>query len=193
MIHRREQGFLVERAQPLQRIERVQSRQRKLSAAREFLQRIDGRFVLAFVDEALGGFAPPGIRMRERGDEFGGAGLAKARRRRCFEILRRHAQDAAPVASAVEIEILQDIVGDCALVLDDFAIHAGDVEAAVRAVVEIHRAKPHVARSDEFTLRRLIGPRGFETDAVGFKSQTDDNIISRFTEKNVAPILLREC
>src|SRR4026209_1356223 len=68
---------------------------------------------------------------------------------------RDDAVDASVVVGAFELvrlDLLTEVRGDQAVVLDDATIHVEDVERAVRTGAEVDRTEPLVGRGDEVSL-----------------------------------------
>ena len=57
--------------------------------------------------------------------------------------------------------------GDVLRVLDDLAVHVGDVERSVRAGLDLRRPEPVVFRGEEFRLLLIVRPPAGEGHAVG--------------------------
>src|SRR5437764_15493801 len=108
--------------------------------------------LVSLVEQARGGVAMPAVGMFEKRDEFFGGGFAELGEFGLFEAVGDDAVDAAAIVAAVEVEVLLNRFGNRPGMLDDFAIHIGDVKAAIRRIGELDRAKPEVFGSDEFEL-----------------------------------------
>src|SRR5262245_6386280 len=121
---------------------------------------------------------------------MGGAGLSQPRRRRRPEPLGSYAQQAAPIAAAVEVEVLDDVSGDGAVLLDHLAIHADHVEASIVTVVEVYGTKPDVRRGEKLSLARQSRPGDLDADAIPLQHQSHDDVVRRLTDETVAAILL---
>ena len=85
--------------------------------------------------------------MVEGFDQFRQGGLAQVDRASADPVLvvGHQAIDAAAVVAVIQVEVFLDFVGDGPRVLDHFAIHVADVEAAVGGVGEVDHANPGVA------------------------------------------------
>ena len=107
--------------------------------------------------------------MVEGFDQFWEGGLAQVDRASADPVLvvGYQAIDTAAVIAVIQVEVLLDLIGDGPRVLDDFAIHVADMEAAVGGVGEVDHANPGVATCGE--LEALFIGRTFprEVDAIG--------------------------
>ena len=129
----------------------------------------DGTGVLAFVEEAGGGVAVPTVGVGEGGDEFGGGGRAEGDAGAALPggVVRHEAVEAATGMTAVEIEVLFDLLRDAPWMFDNFAVHVADVECAVGRVGEIHDAYPRIGAGGEFVALFVGGAASDEAHAVG--------------------------
>ena len=107
--------------------------------------------------------------MGEGFDQFRQGGLAQVDRASSDPVLviGHQAIDTAAVVAVIQVEVFLDFVGDGPRVLDYFAIHVADVEAAVGGVGEVDHANPGVAARGK--LEALLIGRTFprEVDAIG--------------------------
>ena len=129
-------------------------------------RRHDGR-VLALDQQPLRRVAPPAVRVRQRLHQASrtrrptspasdrGASC-RGRRGRCGR--------SRSAARAVRDDVIAQVLGDEAAVLDDAAIHVDDVERAVGRVRQIHRPEALVGRRQE--LRRVVRLLRLERRAV---------------------------
>ena len=76
--------------------------------------------------------------------------------------------------------------------LDDFAIHVGNVERAVRRVGHLHRTEPVVPAREKLDLLFVLRPLRYQPDAVGKKLLAMDQIASAVRHEGVPVEILRE-
>ena len=103
--------------------------------------------VSAFDEEALSGFAAPGIGVSESGGEFGGCGCEEIGRGGRGVVLGDQTVDTAHAEGFFEsafFDLVAKESGDEDAVLENAAIHIDNVEGAVGAVIEVDGTKAFV-------------------------------------------------
>src|SRR4051812_29612377 len=96
--------------------------QRAPALANEPAERFDGGPVLALMDQAVRGIAPPAVGTFEERDKRGRARGAQLRRTGRLGARRCNPVDAALVAAPPEVEVLHDVERDVDR-LDDLTAH----------------------------------------------------------------------
>ncbi len=86
--------------------------------------------------------------------------------------------------SRPQVETFLDVVWNPFRMLNDEAIHVGDVERSIRSGLEHGWAKPIVLRGEEFGILLIRGAMAGEADAIRFEDFAVDEIVDRFTNKN---------
>ena len=134
----------------------------------------------------------PAVRVLQQRDQLPGRGAAQVGRLRLPESVRDDAIDAAAVVAAVEVQMLLDGLGQRPGMLDDFAIHVGDVKRTVRRVGKLHRAKPVVATGQELHLLFVVRPPGDQGGAIRMEFLSMHEIAPAVGDEGVLAIVLRE-
>src|SRR6185369_16111584 len=101
--------------------------------------------ILSLEEQPRGGVAMPAVWMVQKRDQFFRRGGAEMRQPRLLERFRDDAVNAAAVIPAAQVEMSFNGFRKRPRVLDDFAVHVGDVERAVWRVRQLHRTKPIVS------------------------------------------------
>src|SRR2546423_1420147 len=73
--------------------------------------------------------------------------------------------------------------------LDDLAIHIGDIKRAIRSVGQLNRAEPEIGRSKEFDFLFVRRPFSHEGDAVRTNFLPMNQITTAIGNKSIAKIL----
>ena len=81
------------------------------------------------------------------------------------------AEIGVSVETAVE-DLLSQIARDVKMVFQNAVIHINDIQAAVRAIVQVHRTKPLVGRGQK--LRMVVSILRLETHTEFFERITPD-------------------
>src|SRR5262245_9369034 len=100
--------FLLESVQGLQSVKAVD----RSCVAEEGANGGNGGFIFSFVKETKGGVTMPAVRVREKGDEFGGGSATEFWEGGLFEIVGDDAIDAAAIVATVKVEVLLDVRGE---------------------------------------------------------------------------------
>ncbi|MFM7075958.1 MAG: hypothetical protein ACKO3G_07830, partial [Planctomycetaceae bacterium] len=126
-------------------------------------------------EEPVGGVAAPAEGVAEIGDEglpVGGGEHARGGQAGGGE----DAVDAPPIVAGAEIEAGLHRGGDVVGVLDDVALHVGQVQRAVGTGLDGHRAEGGIGRGEELAVGLLGGARAAEDGAVVHEAVAVDEV-----------------
>ena len=122
----------------------VQARERDPGVCEQVREERHGLRVPPLIQQPRRRVALPPVRVRERGDQLGGLGLAELRGFGSLEVRRHDAVNAPAIVGVPPVR---------------------DVERAVGAVDDLHRAKAGVRRNHELGVRFVHRPRGGDRPA----------------------------
>src|SRR5439155_11971078 len=128
-------------------MKRMHASERRSRFFEQTHQEGDGGFILSLVKEARGCITVPTVRMFKCGHQLLYRGFAESRQLRLLESIRHNAIDAATIIACIQIEQLLDRIRQRPWMLDDLAIHIGDVEGAIRSISQLNGAEPEIGRS----------------------------------------------
>ena len=161
---------VIQRFQAGERIESMDFSQWCSLLIHERLERCNGRFVLPLIEQPRCGIPLPAIGVSECLHQFCRACFCNVASP-LFALLplptfRHDAVDSAAVIAVVEVEVFFDFIRHTPGVLDDFAVHVADMEAAVGSIGKVHHAHPGVLACGK--LKTVFIRRAFadEVDAV---------------------------
>ena len=147
VFYRGDKTTFAQSTQGVEKVQCVEAGERRIWSTEVRLNQRQGGGVSTFEDQSTGCVAVPAVGMVEGFDQFRQGGLAQVDRASADPVLvvGHQAIDTAAVIAVIQVEVFLDFVGDGPRVLDHFAIHVADVEAAVGCVGEIDHANPGVA------------------------------------------------
>ena len=104
----------------------------------------------------------PTIRVIEHRNQLVQSRLSKPRQLRLNEVFRHNPVNPAAVVAAIKVYMLLNAVRQRPRMLNDFAVHIGDVQRAVRADLHLDRPKPIVRRGKELPISFIVGALGYK-------------------------------
>ena len=167
VLHRGDDGLLLQCAEPLQRPHRVDASIRVSVSVCHCGERRDDGFVRAGNDELLCGVAPPAAGVREVQDELRGRLVEHVRLRAGLFSLRQESVDATVADDLDHVPLFHPMVashpvlaaargGEPRLFLNDAAIHVRKNERPIRCRLAPHRAEIRIRAADELALGKRV-------------------------------------